>query len=486
MKAELSVATSRLRAEKSLFRQAYHFMAPVFWMNDPTGPVVIDGKYHLFYQYNPYAPQWGAMHWGHALSEDMLQWEHLPIVLAPSEEYDFWEQGGCFSGSSVFHNGILYVFYTGVCEKNGGIYQTQCLAISTDKGTTFTKFNGNPLIHPSSFIDPANFRDPKVWEHRGSWYMLVGASVNGNGALILYRSKDLIRWHYVNITVKSQGTLGFMWECPDYFRLKDKDVLVFSPMGIDGSKAVYLTGIMDYEKGIFLEEHRDELDWGFDYYATQSFSDNNGRRIMYAWANSWTWMPWWKNWGPAVIDQWCGALAIPREIWIDESGRLRFLPIKELKCLRSAHHVIPATKLITDRILEINDCNGTCCEIIIRIDLSRTSAGGIRLMLRKNHQYHTDFFIDLIDKKLIFDRTASDIWNTGIRNCSLSHFPGNELGMHIFIDRSSIELFTCNYLIAMSGNVYAPEEANKMLIQAVRGEVFITGIETWNIIPVSK
>ena len=156
---------------KTAMRQRYHFMGPCGWINDPNGLIYYKGKYHFFYQFNPYSGFWSQMHWGHAVSDDLLHWEHLPVALAPSEIYDDHPQGGCFSGSAIEKDGDLYLVYTGTANNGNGFEQTQNVAVSVD-GVHFSKCEGNPVIEPPEGVPHDFFRDPKVWEHEGLYYLV--------------------------------------------------------------------------------------------------------------------------------------------------------------------------------------------------------------------------------------------------------------------------------------------------------------------------
>ena len=144
-KAQKEIEAKRETVQQGKFRQDYHFMAETGWINDPNGLIYFKGKYHFFYQYNPYSGFWDCMHWGHAVSEDMIHWEYLPLALAPSEVYDDHLKGGCFSGSAIEHDGKLFLIYTGTCNNGNGFEQAQCIAYSED-GIHFEKYEGNPVI----------------------------------------------------------------------------------------------------------------------------------------------------------------------------------------------------------------------------------------------------------------------------------------------------------------------------------------------------
>ena len=229
-KAQKEIESKKEIVKAGQMRQHYHFMPQTGWINDPNGLIYYKGKYHYFYQLNPYYGHWDYMHWGHAISSDLMHWEYLPVALAPSEEYDDHMRGGCFSGSAIEHDGKLFLMYTGTSNHGEGYVQTQCIAYSGD-GINFTKYEGNPVICPPEGVPSDLFRDPKVWEHDGVYYMVCGASRNKRGQALLYRSSDMLHWEFFNVLAESRGEWGYMWECPDFYQLEDKYVLTFSPMG---------------------------------------------------------------------------------------------------------------------------------------------------------------------------------------------------------------------------------------------------------------
>ena len=139
---------------------------------------------------------------------------------------------------------------------------------------------------------------------------------------MLYKSPNLRHWKYVGVLAESDGTMGTMWECPDFFPLGDRYVLMFSPMGMGENKTIYLVGDMDYETGKFTWDKMGEVDVGFEYYAPQSFLDGKGRRVIIAWLNAWDWMPWFKNFGPTGKNNWCGAMSAPRTVELDDGWKI--------------------------------------------------------------------------------------------------------------------------------------------------------------------
>ena len=459
------------------FRQRYHFMPPCGWMNDPNGLIHYKGQYHFFYQFNPYSGFWDTMHWGHAVSKDMLHWEHLPVALAPSEWYDDHPKGGCFSGSALEIDGVLWVMYTGTCNNGNGFEQAQCVAWSED-GVHFRKYAGNPVLKAPEGVRADCFRDPKVWEHEGRYYMVCGASREGMAQALLYRSEDFLHWEFFSVLAESRGEWGYMWECPDFFPLGDKYVLTFSPMGGGQRTSVYLVGDFDYDTGKFHWSVCGENDWGFDFYAPQSFLAPDGRRIMVAWANAWDWMPFWKDWGPAYREGWNGFFNLPREVRLLPDNTLQFLPVAELRALRSQPLSLSGLTLEPEREFAVAAGDGVSFELRLTIDLARTSAASIDLLLRRGAGRQVVCTLDLEHAMVYVDRNAADGWSRGVSKSDLFLAGRKTLDVHVFSDRSSLEIFTSNYTNNHSLNVYAPQEQNGICLVARGGSASIPALES--------
>lgn len=479
-RAEESVLKIKDDVKKASSRQSYHFMPPAYWMNDPNGVIFFEGKYHLFYQFHPYAPVWGPMHWGHAISTDLLHWEHLPIALAPSEDYDTDERGGCFSGSAVYENGILSIMYTGAVRIDGEYVQTQCLAQSNDS-VHFEKYEGNPVVKKPEWLQSTDFRDPKVFKHEDIWYMLVGAKDKDKGKVLLYRSYDLKEWEFFSVLAESRGELGYMWECPDFFEIGGKYVLFISPMGVYDRKTVYLIGDMDFKTGKFNYHSIGEIDWGFDYYAPQTLLNENNQRIVLAWANEWDWMPWFNGFGPTIKDNWCGSLALPRTVELIGDNRLRFKPVDQLKDLRTSAREYEKSLVGPDNCLEIEAGDNIHCELKITFNLKETTSDIIEIVLRASEKYETIIRCNLKAGEISFDRDNSDGISKGIRRCPLLLTDKDELLLHIFMDTCSVEIFTDDYMTVLSSNIYPPKDSNRIYIRALNGDAAINNINTWGL-----
>lgn len=479
-RAQLEIERKKESVRQGKMRQHYHFMGETGWINDPNGLIWYKGRYHYFYQYNPYYGFWDRIHWGHAVSSDLIHWQYLPPALAPSEEYDDHIRGGCFSGSAVEKDGKLFLIYTGTANNGRGFEQTQCVAYSED-GVHFEKYEGNPVLLAPDGISKDSFRDPKVWKHGEWYYMVCGAGKGGRGLALLYRSADLFHWKSVSVLAESRGEWGFMWECPDFYRLGDKYVLTFSPMGAGDHTAVYLVGDFDYNTGRFVWDISGEIDWGCDYYAPQSFLTPDGRRVITAWANGWEWMPSWKDWGPTYQEGWCGFYSLPREVRLTEEGTLQFFPVRELQMLRKNQYLREEILVGEEEIL-LSAGDGVSFEMKFVIDLKETDAKKIELKLRCGEGRKTRCILNLEQGEMRIDRNDADGWSRGGSVSTLFLKGKKELDIHIYSDQSSLEIFADHYQNNHSNNIYASNKQNEIRIRSYGGSTRIYDYESYGIV----
>lgn len=414
------------------YRLQYHVMPPVGWMNDPNGFSFFKGEYHLFYQFYPYDSQWGPMHWGHVKSPDLVDWTYLPTALVPEEEM-------CFSGSAVVHDDKLVLMYTGreTSEIDPFFNESQYLAFSDD-GIHFHKYEGNPVLLDSPNGSP-DFRDPKVWKHEDHWYVIIGSrTLDERGRVLLYRSPDLITWEFLNVLTESSGDMGYMWECPDFFELNGKYILLWSPQGMepagDRYKNLYQTGYVignfNYDTFEFVPEVGfQEIDFGHDFYATQTL-ENDGKRILVAWFGMW------ETGFPEAADGWAGAITIPRELKL-RGSRLLMKPVDALTSLRAETvwdgEVKQNQGILFDKTAEIfvgGDLN-------VKMELEiKGSDGGEQVTIRW----------DPDTRKVIVDRLGD------IRQ--VEWLPLGSHTWRIFLDASSIELFCGEGEVVFSTRIY--------------------------------
>lgn len=475
---EAHIARAKKRVLGAPMRQTYHFMPEAGWMNDPNGLIWFRGRYHYFYQFNPYDAFWGMMHWGHAVSDDLMHWEYLPVALVPEESYEHHPKGGCFSGSAIERDGKLFLIYTGTFNDGNGFEQVQCVAWSED-GIHFEKYQNNPVLTAPAGYDPANFRDPKVFEHDGQFYLVVGARKGDRAQALLYRSPNLLDWSWVNVLAESRGEFGYMWECPDFFPLGDdgKYVLMFSPMGVGERKSVYLVGDMDFETGTFTHHISGEIDWGFDYYAPQSFRDGSGRRLVVAWANAWDWMPWWKDWGPTYKEGWCGWYALPREAVMLPDHTLAFVPVEEVCALRGEERAMGEICISDGQSFEIG--RASAYELQMTIDLTHTSAAEIQLRLCDGDGRAVVATFDLARAQMRVDRGNADGWSRGESRSPLPVKGKRSMNVRAFVDSNSIELFVDDGRVNHSLNAFAPAAQDGITLNAVGGATKVQNIRLW-------
>ena len=434
--AQKEIDSKKMIVQNGKMRQHYHFMPQSGWMNDPNGLIFFNGQYHVFYQTNPYNGFWDCMHWGHAVSKDLVHWEYLPLALAPSEEYDDYQKGGCFSGSAIEHEGKLYVFYTATANHGNGSEQSQCLAISED-GINFEKYDGNPLFDAPEGIQPDSFRDPKVWKHENKYYMVVGASRNNRGLALIYEYADL--YH----------------------------------------TSVYLTGDFDYKTGKFDWHISGEMDWGFDFYAPQSMVAPDGRRLIVAWANEWEWMPLFKDWGPTYQEGWCGFFNVIREVRMCKDGTLAFVPVEEMEKIRENKFTQREIQ-ITETPQQLKAGDGISFEMKFTLDLEETDADRVELKLRCGKEKESRCIFDLKNGELLVDRSCADGWSVGTSR-SVLKVSEKSLDVHIFSDQSSLEIFTDQYRNNHSNNIFAGNDQDAISISAFGGRAVIRDYEAYGL-----
>ncbi|MBO4111790.1 glycoside hydrolase family 32 protein [Streptococcus suis] len=328
-------ANAYIQAEKvtldPTFRPERHFVPEIGWINDPNGFVYFKGEYHLFYQFNPYESVWGPMHWGHAKSKDLVNWEHLPVALAPDKDYD---KDGCFSGSAIVKEDTLWLMYTGnIVKEDGSVRQVQNMAYSID-GIHFEKLAQNPVateeLLPEEVI-ANDFRDPKIFEKDGRYYSVVATKhKDGVGCIVLLGSDDLLDWQFESIFLKGQAHQGHVWECPDYFEVDGQEYLIVSPMRyqkedndfVNINSNIFVTGHVDWDKKVFVADSFKEIDHGHDFYAAQTTQGPEGERVMIAWMHTWG--------RPLVTNdlghKWYGQMTLPRLLKQGENGLRQVLP----------------------------------------------------------------------------------------------------------------------------------------------------------------
>ena len=450
-------------------RPEFHLSARVGWMNDPNGFSFYNGQYHMFYQYHPYDNIWGPMHWGHAVSSDLLRWEFLPAALAPDEPYD---RDGCFSGSAVtLPDGRQLLMYTGVIKerlKNGGVseVQTQCLALGD--GTDYEKYEKNPVLDEKDLPEGASrydFRDPKMWRREdGTYYCIAGnRAADGSGQVLLFTSPDGFKWQYRKVLAANNNRFGKMWECPDFFKLDGKWVLIASPMDMlpsgfeyhNGNGTLCLIGDFDEKTEDFSEEHNQAVDYGIDFYAPQTILAPDGRRIMIGWMQNWDTC----NFRAQNIS-WFGQMSLPRELSI-QNGRLYQNPVRELEKLRQ-NKVSCQDVLVSDTVrLEGIKGRKVDMELTIRPCDGEAMYQKFAVRFAQNEKYQTSLSFRPRESILKIDRKFSGSRRAIIhQRRSRVNSKNGELKLRIILDRFSVEAFVNDGEQVMTAIIYTEQQAD--------------------------
>ena len=424
------------------YRLLYHVAPTVGWMNDPNGFSFFKNNYHLFYQYHPQDIVTGPIHWGHVVSKDLVTWTQLPVALLPEDEL-------CFSGSAIVLDGTLVLMYTAHKEYSATDYnETQYLAFSND-GVVFNKYKKkNPVISfsPDSSKD---FRDPKVWKHENYYYVVLGSQTSENlGRVLLYRSSDMAYWEYLSEVAKSNGDLGYMWECPDFFELNGSYVLLMSPQGIPAANRTgdrfqndyqtgYIIGNFNYATGRFVETVPfQEIDYGHDFYATQT-QEKDGKRYLIAWMGSWD------GAYPERADGWAGAMTIIRELTL-RGDRILMKPVDAITSLRGAAPVFNETLAATaTSIISLNKTGELIVDFNLAQNLSLTIKGAndAQLVVLKWTVSTGKISLERINGTV--SELRQGLWN-----------PVSVHTLRIFLDASSIEVFCGEGEVVFSSRVY--------------------------------
>jgi beta-fructofuranosidase len=457
----------RRRLAGDAHRPSYHFLPPSNWMNDPNGISQWGGRYHLFYQYNPLVARWGVIHWGHAVSADLVHWDDLPVALAPTPGGP--DADGCWSGCIVNNGGVPTMLYTGL--RAGA--QRPCLATSDDGLLTWHKYPGNPVIaEPPAEADARDFRDHCVWKEGDSWYQVIGGKIDGvGGAALLYRSRDLIAWEYLHpLCVGAQAETGTVWECPDFFPLGDKHVLLISPIPL--KKTLYMVGT--YADHRFTPEHMGDLDAGGHFYAPQSMRDAQGRRLVWGWL-------WEGRDEPSQLAAgWAGVMSLPRVLTLLPDGTVGSAPATELAALREHHQSWRDLQLTAAADVPV-DVQGAALEISVTFLPNDATAFGIDVRRSADGSERTRIIYDSTRQRLEIDRSLSSanaVDQHDVYGDTLALEAGEPLTLRVLADHSVIEVFA-NGQVCLTSRVYPSETSLSVALFAEGGSVDVPALDVW-------
>lgn len=476
-----------MRFDHDRHRPAYHFLPPQNWLNDPNGLLYWQGQYHLFYQHNPNRAAWGSIHWGHAVSADMVNWTHLPVALAPTPNSP--DESGCWSGCMVANDGTPTLLYTGVRGPMQATDQSVCVATSVDKDlVTWQKATQNPVITSRSTpYDLIGFRDPSVWHEGNRWYLIIGAGAEPvGGAILYYTSDDLLHWDYQGPLLTGQQLAGFdlwvgsMWECPQLLRFGDDAVLTFSVWDADQTHySVYVSGTL--QDGSFTPQYLAKLDFGDHHcYAPQSLVDADGRNVMFAWNQE-------ARSVQAQLDAgWSGALTLPRVLSLDTDKRLISVPLPALSALRTNSYVAPPDLLasVADTPVTLDPLHGDTLEIAATFMPASSGRLGLLVGCSPDGQEHTRIYYDVDKQEISIDRSQSSLdpdpdlqRTTQTGPCPVT--PGQTLNLRVFVDRSLIEVFANGR--SLSSRVYPAREDSLGTAVFVEGDSRLNALQGWHL-----
>ncbi|MGN0252318.1 MAG: glycoside hydrolase family 32 protein [Oliverpabstia sp.] len=450
-------------------RPAFHLSTRVGWLNDPNGFSYYEGKYHLFYQYHPYNPYWGPMHWGHAVSEDLLHWKYLPAALAPDQSYD---RDGCFSGSAIaLPDGRQLLMYTGVkrIPQEDGEFrdeQTQCLAVGD--GLDYVKYEKNPVLDEKDIPEgcsKADFRDPKMWRNEDGTYSCIVANrpEDGSGQILLYTSRNGFDWEFKSVLNANHNRFGLMWECPDLFELDGKWVLLTSPQDMlpegfeyhNGNGTLCLIGDYNKENDTFMEQHDQSIDYGIDFYAPQTVLTPDGRRVMIAWM---------QNWDTSRLHpqetRWFGQMTLPRELSI-KNGRLYQTPLRELEELRC--NKVEYRDIVFADTIKLDGVEGRRIDMEILISPVDEDNLYKKFAVRfaQDNRYHTAVSFRPYESILKVDRKFSGSRRAAIhQRRSQVRSENGKIKLRMILDRFSAEIFVNDGEQVMTITMYTDQTAN--------------------------
>ena len=459
--------------KETLWRPVYHFAPQWGWMNDPNGMVYKDGEYHLFYQYNPYGSRWGNMNWGHAISRDLVSWEHMPVAISPDG------LGTIFSGSAVvdkdntagFGANAIVAFYTQASAR-----QMQSIAYSTDNGRTFKKYAGNPVLTG----EVADFRDPKVSWHEGTHKWILTLAVGQE--IRFYSSPNLKDWTYESNFGEGQGNHGGVWECPDLFELpvagtsQKKWVLIvnINPGGpFGGSATQYFVGSFDGHK--FVNESPKATKWmdfGKDHYATVTWSNAPQNRVIaLAWMSNWQYA----NEVPTM--QYRSSNSVPRDLRLfvkDGETYLQSAPSPELLALRKDKVMSKSFSVGKAYTIDqlMSDNKGT---YEITMTVRQKKQGNLSMRLMNEQGEEIEYSLDMAKRELTCIRDKSGVagFSKDFITPTVTQVDGGDLQLRFLVDRSSVEAFVNDGRFVMTNLVFPHTPYNKVMFSATGGSVSV-------------
>jgi len=455
-------------------RPAYHFVPPANLLKDANGTIYWDGRYHLFYQYNPFAVEDDLpnMHWGHAVSDDLFHWRDLPIAIGKTP--DGPDRLGCYSGCAIDVDGVPTLFYYGSPD---GI----CIAQSNDGMVTWEKHADNPII-PQQQSD-AEWRtfDPCVWRDGDGWAALCGGRTAEADTAYLLRSDDFSQWRYCGKFYVGGDPFPPESDCavPNFFPLGDKHMLLFAS---HAKGAQYYLG--DYSGDRFTPTHHARLNRGEftlecgNFIAPNTLLDPRGRRIMFGWIPEGIRYP-----GPQVEAGWAGIIGLPAVLSMSQAGTVIIEPVEEVEGLRGEHVRNDDVTLSAERLSVLDDVRGDRLEIQVRIDLLGADSVDVTVRRSPNGEEQTRITYDAKARTLTLDVAQSSLRDDFVgrtpQTCDLPLGPSEELDLRIFVDRSVVEVFP-NSRDYLAKRIYPTRtDSVGVAVHAAGGDARISSLDAW-------
>ena len=462
-------------------RPQYHLLPAHNWMNDPNGPIYYRGRYHMFHQYNPQAAVWGKMNWAHATSEDMIHWKHEGIALSPTPGGP--DRDGVFSGSAVLDEGKPTVIYTAVAPPatpdeatlRDGAHtwrETQCLAVAQDNELRNWKKLPEPVIAaPPAGLAVTGFRDPCLWREGKLWMLILGSGVaHRGGSILLYSSPDLRNWSYLHhlidgttSDIKSVNPVdsGDMWECPDFFPLGNKHVLLISTVG----KVRWKVGT--YANQRFTPEKEGVVDWG-SYYAAKTMLDAKGSRIL------WGWIPETRPDEELIAAGWAGAMSLPRVLSLSSENELQTEIALVAQQLRGTQvGFTTETPLVArKKILDSFRIHDLAAELVV--DVRPKSGFSIQLQSESGTVFATITYSE--------NSGGREVLVNNVK-APLSGNSGSPLRLHLLIDGSVMEVFL-EKTTSLTARIYQVP-SGPLRIKMI-GDIELLSFHGWQMLPISN
>ncbi len=461
---EESLRLLRKKVAADPTRPRFHFHPVAGWMNDPNGTIYHDGHYHLFYQHNPYDDVWNNIHWGHARSTNLVDWEHLPIALRPSSELG---EASCFSGcATIAADGTPLIFYTKVGPRPEHDPREQWAAIGDSRLIKWKKHPDNPILSVENHGGPpikGDWRDPYIFHTEGRTFMVVAATLDdqagGDFVVLMYEAADgsLTKWTFRNILIRKPNYEMSFFECPNFFPVENRWVLLVSPY----KPVEYYAGQLNLSTYTFNPDSHGRLDAGMDYYSTNTAQAPDGRLILFGWVRGFR-----KGRG------WNGCLALPREISLDRDGHPVQKPVKEIERLRGIPVSVDRSSLGSKELVLDQENDYRCAELRCSFRMGDASAVEIRLLRARDGRSSVSVvfdghFVEVAGTKLPYELEESD----------------QKISFHLFVDRSVIEVFVDEGRRSLTRVVYVEEENRGISVLAHGGEAELAELTAWELRP---